>query len=138
MAVLDFSNIYRLLSQYDIALSRATDSLRMFQALADLQGEGAALSALGEVHGHMDEFDRAHAYHDLAVEAARRIKNQHSELWAITYKGDTYASQGLTKKAIDCYTTALTMARMTTNWFSESRILKKLDAVSQAVNGTQQ
>jgi hypothetical protein len=43
---------------------------------------------------------------------------------------DPYARQGLVEQAIDCYSTALALARMNTNRFSESRMLAKLAAVN--------
>lgn len=70
------------------------------------------------------------ASHELGLEAARRAGNRRGEAIILRNLGNAYRDQGITRRAMDCYTAGLDIARDLDNRLMEAAMLNGAGEVS--------
>jgi tetratricopeptide (TPR) repeat protein len=106
-------------------------SLTIRREIQDRRGEGAALTALGQVARRRGQLEQAEAFFQQALIILREVQNRQGEGTTLAYLADIARDRGDFEQAERYYQQALAIARQTEDVFSERNILSALENLAR-------
>jgi tetratricopeptide (TPR) repeat protein len=96
------------------------------------QGEGVALSNIGDCHYHLRQLDQAIAFYTASIEASREVGNRHGEAQTSNSLANAHLSRGRPDLAVAQYERAAELFRELRDRYGEGMTLCNLGAALAA------
>jgi CHAT domain-containing protein/lipopolysaccharide biosynthesis regulator YciM len=122
----DWGNYQFYISQFFVAFQCWQQSLIVYQAIQDRQGEASSLGSLGNVYDSLGEYKKAITCHKESLAIEREIKNCQGEASSLGGLGNAYDSLGEYKQAIVFHEQHLAISREIKDRLGEASSLGNL------------
>ena len=119
------------IARYDVAMSKALESLEIFEGLEEPRGIGNVRIGLGLIFWSLGDYELAVSHLHAANELFHDIGDTDREAWGLTSLGGVYESVGDLDKSIECQTRALELFRSNDDGLGVSRALTGIGSVYQ-------
>lgn len=113
---LTYAQVLRDTGKLDEAEQQLRQLRDTFHAEAEQQGEGEALTALGQIARLRGQLDEATAYYEQSLPLLRTVKDRRGEGEILTYLGQIAKDRGQLEKAQHYYEESLVIHRELQNW----------------------
>lgn len=127
------------------ALTIWEQALARYRALADRQGEAAALGSIGNAYYFQGQYDRAMEGYQQSLAIARDLGNRQGEAVALGGLGNTYYALGQYDRAIEAHQQSLALKQAlgnrpgeATSWGNLGLVYYALGQYDQAIEAYQQ
>ena len=98
-------------ARYDVAMSKALESLEIFEELEEPRGVGNVRMGLGLIFWSLGDYELAVSHLHAANQLFCDLGDTDREAWELTSLGGVYESVGDLDKSIECHTRALELFR---------------------------
>ena len=123
------------IARYDVAMSKALESLEIFEEIEEPRGVGNVRMGLGLIFWSLGDYELAVSHLHAANQLFCDLGDTDREAWGLTSLGGVYESVGDLDKSIECHTRALELFRGNDDGLGVSRALTGLGAVYQRQGG---
>lgn len=111
------------------AIAKYQESLPLWRAAGDRQGESVALHAIGYVYDLLSEEQKSLEYYEQALQLRRDLGDRQGEAKTLSSMGAVYDSLGEKQKAHDYYSRSLALRRAVKDRLGEAYTLNNLGSV---------
>jgi len=121
------------MSQFILIFQCWQQSLKVYQAIEDMEGTAASLGNLGNAYHSLRDYQRAINFHEQHLAICMAIKDREGESNALGNLGNSYCSLGEYEQAIDFQKKSLAICREINNLQAEANALGNLGSAYQSL-----